>query len=61
MAEKREFRTQTITVFGRMYMIDTDKITVVKATGIIRDLSLHEWANKKDKEFAIKLVAQAFY
>ena len=61
MAEKREMRTQTITVFGRMYMIDTEKITKLKATGIIRDLNIHQWANKKDKEFAIKLVAQAFY
>ena len=61
MAEKREFRTQTITVFGRMYMIDTEKITAAKATGIIRDENLHQWANKKDNEFATKLVAQAFY
>ena len=61
MAEKREMRTQTITVFGRTYMIDTEKITRLKATELITDLNKHEWANKKDKEFATKLVAQAFY
>ena len=61
MAEKREMRTQTITVFGRMYMIDTERITKLRATEIISDLNKHEWANKKDKEFAIKLLAQAFF
>ena len=52
-------KTQTITLFGRMYMYDQSKISRSKLTKIFSDLNKHEWKDKKDKEYAIGLVARA--
>ena len=54
-----EMRTQTITLFGRLYIYDQSKHTSSFVSNLISDLNKHEWKDKKDKEFAIKLVARA--
>ena len=52
-------KTQTITLFGRMYMYDQSKISRSKLTDILSDLNKREWKDKKDKEYAIGLVSRA--
>ena len=52
-------KTQTITLFGRMYMYDQSKIDSNKLTRIFSDLNKHQWKDKKDKEYAIGLVSRA--
>jgi len=54
-----EMRTQTINLFGRLYIYDQSKHTSAFVSTLIMDLNKHEWKDKKDKEFAIKLVARA--
>ena len=54
-----EMRTQTITLFGRLYIYDQAKHTSAFVSDLISDLNKHEWKDKKDKEFAINLVARA--
>ena len=52
-------KTQTITLFGRMYMFDQSKISKIRLTEILTDLNKHEWKDKKDKEYAIGLISRA--
>jgi hypothetical protein len=54
-----EMRTQTISLFGRLYIYDQAKHTSSFVSTLILDLNKHEWKDKKDKEFAINLVARA--
>ena len=54
-----EIRTQTISLFGSLYIYDQSKHTSSFVSTLISDLHKHEWKDKKDKEFAIKLVARA--
>jgi len=54
-----EMRTQVINLFGRNYIFDTVKHTQASVTDLISDLNRHEWKDKADKEFAIKLIARA--
>ena len=51
-------KTQTITLFGRLYMYDQSKISRQKLTEIISDVNRHDWKDKKNKEFAINTVAK---
>lgn len=51
-------RTQTITLFGRLYIYDQSKISRQKLTEIISDVNRHDWKDKKNKEFAINTVAK---
>jgi len=52
-------KTQTITLFGRMYMFDQSKVSRIRLTEILTDLNKHEWKDKKDKEYAIGLISRA--
>tara|TARA_Y100000593_G_scaffold7374_1_gene13841 strand:- start:933 stop:1112 length:180 start_codon:yes stop_codon:yes gene_type:complete len=52
-------KTQTITLFGRMYMYDQSKVSRIRLTEILTDLNKHEWKDKKDKEYAIGLISRA--
>lgn len=52
-------KTQTITLFGRLYMYDQSKISRSRLTDIITDLNKHEWKHKQDKEYAIGLLSRA--
>ena len=52
-------KTQTITLFGRLYMYDQSKISRIRLTEILTDLNKHEWKDKKDKEYAIGLISRA--
>ena len=52
-------KTQTITLFGRMYMFDQSKISKIRLTEILTDLNKREWKDKKDKEYAIGLISRA--
>ena len=52
-------KTQTITLFGRMYMFDQSKISKIRLTEILTDLNKHELKDKKDKEYAIGLISRA--
>ena len=52
-------KTQTITLFGRMYMYDQSKISRIRLTEILTDLNKREWKDKKDKEYAIGLISRA--
>ena len=54
-----EMRTQTITLFGSLYIYDQSKHTSSFVPTLISDLHKHEWKDKKDKEFAINLVRRA--
>ena len=54
-----EMRTQTISLFGRLYIFDQAKHTSSFISDLISDLNKHEWKDKKDKEFAVNLVARA--
>lgn len=52
-------KTQTITLFGRMYMYDQSKVSRIRLTEILTDLNKREWKDKKDKEYAIGLISRA--
>ena len=52
-------KTQTLTLFGRMYMFDQSKISKIRLTEILTDLNKREWKDKKDKEYAIGLISRA--
>ena len=52
-------KTQTITLFGRLYMYDQSKISRIRLTEILTDLNKREWKDKKDKEYAIGLISRA--
>ena len=52
-------KTQTITLFGRMYMFDQSKISKIRLTEILTDLNKREWKDKADKEYAIGLLSRA--
>ena len=52
-------KTQTITLFGRMYMFDQSKVSRIRLTEILTDLNKREWKDKKDKEYAIGLISRA--
>ena len=52
-------KTQTITLFGRLYMYDQSKISRSRLTEILTDLNKREWKDKKDKEYAIGLISRA--
>ena len=51
----------TINMYGKMWMISTDKVSRQKATELIRDLHMHKWKNKEDKEKAEGLLARAMW
>ena len=52
-------KTQTITLFGRMYMYDQSKVSRIRLTEILTDLNKREWKVKADKEYAIGLLSRA--
>ena len=52
-------KTQTLTLFGRMYMYDQSKVSRIRLTEILTDLNKREWKDKKDKEYAIGLISRA--
>ena len=54
-----EMRTQVIKLYGRNYIYDTARHSQSFISNLISDLNKHEWKDKKDKEFAINLVARA--
>ena len=54
-----EMRTRVIKLFGRNYIYDTARHSQSFVSNLISDLNKHEWKDKKDKEFAINLVARA--
>ena len=54
-----EMRTKVINIYGRNYIYDTARHSQSFVSNLISDLNKHEWKDKKDKEFAIKLVARA--
>ena len=54
-----EMRTKVIKIYGRNYIYDTARHSQSFISNLISDLNKHEWKDKKDKEFAIQLVARA--
>ena len=54
-------RTATINMYGKLWMISLVKVSKQKATELIRDLHMHKWKNKEDKEKAEGLLARALW
>jgi len=52
-------KTQTTVIWGRPYLYDQSKISRLELTEIITAINTRDWKDKKDKEFAIQLVARA--